>query len=344
MNATNHVNVHQAAQKWSNEQTLHVASAYSNPFRWDTRRRLFNDFRQQMVVTPNVALYAGELAYGDRPFEVTGGNPGDAQFRAASELFHKENILNETVKTFDPDWNYGAYIDGDFTFTRHDWALEAIHQLQHYDFVQLFSTYTDLTAVGYGGHQPYTKVSKSFARTYIDNGNKLPDNNARHSEAGFFVDTAYGTPWIPVGATGGAWAFRRSAFDTVGGLLDQAILGHGDWFMAFGLVSLPTQGDIANAKFHSHYTAMITEWQNRAAQLKSNVGVVDQFAVHHFHGSKQKRGYGTRDQVLVKHQFDPIADIRRNSQGIYELTGNKPALRDAIRRHFISRSEDDPTT
>jgi hypothetical protein len=40
----------------------------------------------------------------------------------------------------------------------------------------------------------------------------------------------------PVGATGGAWAFRRSAFDAVGGLLDTCILGSADWHMAFGLV------------------------------------------------------------------------------------------------------------
>ena len=33
-------------------------------------------------------------------------------------------------------------------------------------------------------------------------------------------------------------------------------------------------------------------------------------------------------------------EIRRNYQGIYELTGNKPGLRDAIRRYFIARQED----
>jgi hypothetical protein len=66
-----HPNVHEAWGRWSNEQTLHVACAYSNPFRWRARRELMNDFRHHMLATPNVCLYVGELAYGDRPFEVT---------------------------------------------------------------------------------------------------------------------------------------------------------------------------------------------------------------------------------------------------------------------------------
>jgi hypothetical protein len=337
---TEHPNVPQPWQQWSDDQVLHVASAYSNPFRWRTRRVLFNDFRQHMKAQSNVKLYVGELAYGARPFEVTGGNQGDAQFRTTSELFHKENILNETVKTFDTDWQYGAVVDGDFTFTRQDWAIEAIHLLQHYDFVQLFSTYTDLSASGYGGNAP-GRVAKSFAETYVENNHSLPPGWV--DPTGFESGYGYGYDgWQSPGATGGAWAFRRSAFDTVGGLMDQAILGHGDWFMAFGLVSAPlaVQGTVAERRYHPHYVAMISGWQNRGALLKKNIGVVDQFALHHFHGSKINRGYESRDEILVKYQFDPVADIRRNSQGIYELTGNKPALRDAIRRYFIARQED----
>jgi len=183
----------------------------------------------------------------------------------------------------------------------------------------------------------------------------MPPNNAILADSrGFFVDGTggYASPanletskqWTPVGATGGAWAFRRSAFEQVGGLLDQAILGHGDWFMAFGLVGERTQGTIAASAFHPHYSSMIEAWQNRAFDLKKNVGVVDQFAVHQFHGAMKNRKYGTRDQILVKHNFDPVADIKRNAQGIWELTGNKPGLREDIRQYFIERDEDNPNT
>ena len=175
---TLHPDVHEPWRRWSEEATLHVACAYSNPLRWRTRRVLMNDFRQHMQSSPNVALHAGELAYGDRPFEVTGDYPGDVQLRTSHELWHKENLLNIVVQRFPADWEYGAVIDADFHMTRRDWALEAIHQLQHFDFVQLFSSYTDLSAK----HTPY-RVMPSFAWTNLNGGapsrSRVATNTAR---------------------------------------------------------------------------------------------------------------------------------------------------------------------
>jgi hypothetical protein len=285
------------------------------------------------------------------PFEVTGSSPLDVQFRAKSVLFHKENILNEVIRTWPRDWKYGAYIDGDFSFIRHDWAIEAIKQLQHHPFVQLFSMYTSLTAKGHGGARASGAGSLSFAATYIDNGHRLPStavpggwsHNVSPNSGGAVSSAPTKQPapaWIPVGATGGAWAFTREAYEAVGGLMDHCILGHADWFMAFGLVSQPTRGCLALSQYHPNYTAMIEAWQSRAKALNSNIGVVDGFAVHHFHGDIKRRGYETRDQILVDHVFDPIADLRRNAHGIFELTHEKPALRDSIRRYFFARNED----
>ena len=72
------------------------------------------------------------------------------------------------------------------------------------------------------------------------------------------------------------------------------------------------------------------------------MGYVDAFATHNFHGAKSRRGYSSRDMILVNNQFDPVKDLRRDWQGIWELTPDKPGLRDDIRRYFITRSEDDP--
>lgn len=344
---TTHPNVQGAWQDWSADQTLHVAVAYSNPYRWNSRRRLMHDFKHHLEHTQNVKLHIGELAYGDRPFEVT--TEKDVQLRSLAALFHKENILNEVVKrSFPADWKYGAYIDADFVFTRHDWALEAIHQLQHHPFVQLFSTYANMNA----DHEP-KGLRKSFAATYVANGHQLPPNVNQSGWAGLdkpaipygdaVLNAVAPVPqWIPVGATGGAWSFTREAFETVGGLMDRCILGHADWFMAFGLVSQPARA-MRDERYHPNYVHFIQSWQEKATALKQNIGYVEQFAVHHFHGAMKNRGYESRDQILVKYQFDPTADLRVNWQGIYELTGNKPGLRDAVHRYFLSRNEDDPT-
>jgi hypothetical protein len=332
--------------EWSEQQTLHVAVCYSNPFRWRTRRQLANDCIRHLRTSANVCLHVGELAYGDRPFEITDAqrNPTDVQLRTNHELFHKENILNRIIQTFPPGWKYGAYVDADFHLTRHDWALETIHQLQHYDFVQPFSSYSDVTGETYGtGHLPM-RINTGFAFNYIQNGYRLPDGYAnggwKHNGASKYD---YGSAGAPrgVGATGGMWAFRRSAFDAVGGLLDKCILGHGDWFMTFGLVG--EEAPDMHLDGYSHdYRAAIDAWQRNAAKLKKNIGYVDGFAVHHFHGSKVRRGYSQRDLIMVRNQFAPSTDLRPDWQGIYQLSADKPALRDDIRRYFISRTEDDP--
>ncbi len=333
--------------QWSEEQTLHVAVCYSNPFRWRTRRELANDCIRHLRSAPNVCLHVGELAYGDRPFEITdpAQDPNDVQLRTTHELFHKENILNRIIQTFPTNWKYGAYMDADFHLTRHDWALETIHQLQHYDFVQPFSSYSDLTGETYGtGHLPM-RVNTGFVFNYIQNGYRLPGGyaNGGWKKQGYSGGVEYGAPASSrgVGATGGMWAFRRPAFDTVGGLLDKCILGHGDWFMTFGLVGEDAP-DMHLDGYSEDYRAAISAWQRNAAKLKKNVGYVDGFAVHHFHGSKVKRAYSHRDLILVRNQFSPTKDLRSDWQGIYQLSPDKPALRDEIRHYFISRTEDDP--
>jgi GNAT superfamily N-acetyltransferase len=154
----------------------------------------------------------------------------------------------------------------------------------------------------------------------------------------------YGAPYgkagaLLVGATGGAWAFRRSAFDAVGGLLDTCILGSADWHMAFGLAQAVDAA--AELKWCSKaYLESVLRWQKRAAGLKQNIGYVENHAVHYFHGSKMSRAYGSRWRVLRDNDYDPRTDISRDWQGVYQLNGNKSRLRDQIRAYFRDRNED----
>ena len=43
---------------------------------------------------------------------------------------------------------------------------------------------------------------------------------------------------------------------------------------------------------------------------------------------------------LVRHQFDPALDLKRNVFGVLELAGNKPGLRRDIEYYLRSRDED----
>jgi hypothetical protein len=302
-----------------------------------------------MAQSPNVVLHVIELAYGDRPFDVTDPAlyPNDIQLRTRHELFHKENLLNLAVQKFPAGWRYGAIIDADFAFTRHDWALETIHQLQMYEWVQLFSSYLNVsgeTDLGQG-HRPTGKPTDGFVYRYIQNDYALPDGY----DGGWNEPESGSLPLGGVGAPGGAWAFRRHAFDRVGGLLDRCILGSGDWYMAFGLAGktidpvLEERFGKMSTRYHPEYLRYIRAWQERArTEIRGNIGYVDGFALHHFHGSIRNRGYGTRDAILVDNDFSPLADVYPDHQGVLQLTRDKPRLRDAIRGYFLSRGEDRP--
>ncbi len=329
-----HPNGTRAHSHWAQDQTLHVAVMYSNPRRFRTRTYLCNDAIRHFRCMPNVKLYVGELAYGDRPFEVTSANhPLDFQFRTKHELWLKENILNLVIQRFDPGWEYGAWIDADFNFTRHDVALETIHMLQHHQWVQMFSTYTDLSPT----HRPM-RIMKSFANRF--NAGELSDDViANYNKDGY----GYGHKGRRgVGTTGGAWAFRHEAFEACGGLLDTCILGSGDWHCAFGLAGIPDWAVKDPNKIRHNYATSIMTWQERAARATlRDIGCVDCHAIHHWHGSKSRRGYGTRWKILFDNNYDPYTDLFRDSQGVYQLRPERIKLRDDIRKYFLSRSEDD---
>ena len=118
-------------------------------------------------------------------------------------------------------------------------------------------------------------------------------------------------------------------------------MGSGDWWMAFGLIGQKTmlRGD-ANIR---SYNDDIRNWQKRAAALTANIGCVDNFALHFYHGATSNRAYGNREAILQDFRFDPRYDITRDWQGVYRWTGNKPGLRDAVRKLFIARKEDQPS-
>jgi hypothetical protein len=142
------------------------------------------------------------------------------------------------------------------------------------------------------------------------------------------------------GAVGGAWAFRRSAIEKLGGLLDTCILGSGDWHMTFGLTGRKDNHPELKFKEIPGYVRAIKDWQERAKSLKQNIGVVDCHAIHHWHGPIVSRGYTSRIEILKRNAFDPFTDIHKDHQGLWKLSGNKPALRDDLRAYFQQRNED----
>lgn len=310
---------------------LYVVTTIFNATRYRSRWRLYEDF-QKHCAEAGAKLITVEVAFGARDFAVTqADDPYDIQLRTDSEIWFKENCLNiGAQRAAMMGAKYIAWIDADTHFARGDWANETLHQLQHFNFVQMWSQYQDLTP----DHE-LIGTAHSFADNYVKNGYIKPKGK-----------NAYGYPYgkrgYP-GAPGLAWACRREAWDAVGGLIDFCILGACDWYMAHGLIG--KLDDVIRPEYHTRYVELMREWQARAQRLNNSsklgvLGVVAGLALHYWHGPKKARKYGTRDQILIEADFNPDVDLKKDMQGLYQLTTRNPVMRDAIRTYFRERNED----
>ncbi len=226
-------------------------------------------------------------------------------------------MINLGLARLPRDFEYVAWIDADVEFLRPDWAEETVHQLQHYMFVQMFQTAVDL-----GPDRQVLSVHNGFVYSYLMG---LPWQNGY-------------TNWH----SGFAWAARREAIDAVGSLIDFAILGSADRYMASAMVG---RVEVSLQKgLHPNYKALCVQWQEQCERfIQRDVGFVPGSIVHDFHGKKANRQYGTRPKILIGNQFDPITDLKRDNQGLWQLVVQSPRqikLRDDIRTYFRARNED----
>lgn len=321
---------------------LDVVCAISNPVRYRTRYDLFRAFEKHMKCS-GVRLTVVECAFGDRPFEITqADNPRHVQLRSREELWLKENLLNIGISRLPSDWKYVAWVDADITFQRPDWAQETIQALQHWDIVQPFShsinmgpTYHPLFDSHRKGEVEQRKIVASWLYCAF---NQIPKDGVKRRflrDDGLGQDYTITTP-SHVWHSGFAWAARREAIDQIGGLLDWAILGSADRHMADMMIGF----DDWNPKLSEGYRRMLDITKERFDALKGNYGFVDGLVTHHYHGKLVNRMYTDRWKILFRHQFCPIRDLKRDWQGLWQLSGNKPELRDDIRRYFRARQED----
>ena len=64
-------------------------------------------------------------------------------------------------------------------------------------------------------------------------------------------------------------------------------------------------------------------------------------ALHLWHGDPVNRQYVARTAMLTGQHFDPMLDLRVNTQGVWEWNSDKPQLHEAVAGYFRSRREDD---
>ena len=299
---------------------LYVVTCISNPVRYRIRYHLYRQF-EKYINDSGAILYTIEQSFGQREYEVTDPhNPRHIRVQTSHELWYKENLLNILMHHLPSDWQYVAWIDADVTFARTDWVYECLHLLQHYNIIQMFSQASDLDphyrllnqrdGVIYGWQKDHRGPLK---RRY--GGNNHP---------------------------GYAWAARRETIDMLGGLIDWAIVGSADWHMATALV-----GQLEKSLYpHIYencpvYVKWCEDWAERARKfVRYNVGYMDGLVLHYWHGPKKLRGYFDRWRIITDNHFDPMVDLKKDWQSVWQLTNHNHRLRDDLRAYFRARDED----
>ncbi len=346
---------------------LHVIAVVFNPQRYISRYTHAREFLQRAKDQGAIVTLA-EAAFGNRPFELDtfavdyhgpitapehyGAPHHIVQYRIRDELWLKESIINATISKLPADWKYVAWIDADVAFVNPFWAQETIQQLQHYSIVQMFHTAMDLTPDQLPLQHYQGFPSCVFDYGWDVAGQPLPVKD----EPALYYMGGIGKKKGPYFHPGYAWACTREAWDTMGGLIDVNVVGGADYQMAYGLYgkiacTLDNSGILKDrpgllnhmddtAPLMSPYSQFAFAWQEHAAGLKHNVGFVPGTLLHYWHGQKAKRTYNTRYKIMRDNQYDPHTDLKKDWQGIWQLAGNKPQLRDDLRVYFRSRSED----
>lgn len=315
---------------------LYVATTVYNAARSRTRWKLYDDFALH-VEQAGAILYTVEVAFGDRDFVVTEAeNPRHLQLRTWHELWLKEAATNLLIARLPRDWKYVAWIDPDCLFSRPDWADEARHLLQHYPLIQMWSQLHDMNS----DHE-VLRTLRSFMDVHINGeiATTLP-RSSYASAMGQTTKSVFGSPGL-------AWAARREAWDQMGGLIDYCIVGAGDWY--FANIIMDTLDRVIGGRndLTAPFLRKVHEYQENFARAKweerpllRNIGVMKGSVSHYWHGPRTTRQYGTRGKILTGNGFDPDRDLKRDWQGLYQLTDRVPKLRRDIQRYFANRKED----
>jgi hypothetical protein len=326
---------------------LHVIGVYSNPNRYKVRPRLLREWLPK-VQASGASLTLVEYAFGDRTYEFTQAEMPDVnllQVRGSQEIWLQYALYNFGIAHLPNHARYICVQDTDVEHVREDWALEAVHMLQHHKVGQTWGTSVDLNPSHDAEPNEHKNwVDRSFCAAWLvgdvdlGKGPYIP----RYSRA---MLPNKDKDWRS--HTGYSWAFRREVLTGLGRLPDWLIAGSSDWHMASGFCGKLRQmcdtelGKGGAGRYSQGYYDRLIEFALLCDKhVGMDIGCVSGLLLHSWHGSKRLRFYGGREAILTEAKFDPYKHMAYDVHGLPYITATDPALREGLRRYGRMRNED----
>jgi hypothetical protein len=229
-------------------------------------------------------------------------------------LWHKEALLNYTIKNLPEKYRYVFWVDADVLFTNKNWLVDSVHELKnganvvqpfeycvHLEKDELkpkFNLQAQIPACGTKYRHP--NVWRSFCANYVDKQEhwQSKDYNT-HGHVGF------------------AWGARREILEKVP-LFDKALIGGADHIMAHAAA-----GQLCHDCITKSFTDDIdnvNQWSKEFDNVvNGKIGYTKGNLYHIWHGDIQKRQYLKRVQEFTS-QAKEINQKDKN--GLY-VTGNR---------------------
>lgn len=271
-------------------------------------------------------LYMAELTFHDARPVLPPDSARVIHFQAGNEgiMFQKEALLNAVVRALPAEVRFIVFMDADVVLEQGRAALEmTAHQLEcGWTVVQPFHEAVWLDAAGRDG-----AAKMSTAAAYL-----VP-----RADLALVTDTTLYHP-------GFAYGMTRETWEQIGGLYGCPITGSGDAALLQAMVG-PYLPDPGQGKSH-HSAPAPRRWRAAVEAVAKKTGGgfpvthVNGRIRHFYHGSMQRREYGSRHRLLAA--FRPERDLELGPGGLPIWSGKEnPGLRAAVAVYFSERREDD---
>ena len=235
--------------------------------------------------------------------------------------WQKEGLLNIGInELLKRQCKYISWLDADIEFQQKNWVNNLCIATEFYGASQIFSNITK--------HITNDKTENvNSSCVYLDNKSVESNFNKllkRKGEPGF------------------GFCYKSEILEELK-LYDKGIVGTGDFLNIIGLCYTDELFDkLRNDRFFKNTThdflLDFTEWASENILLENGIGYSNNTIKSMFHGSKQKRQYINRENIIKINNFRPSCDLENTDSGLYTIK-NKSLSFD-IKKYFYSRDED----